>query len=605
MARNFYYYTRNSYTGGMNNSDEPDQLREDECVLIQNGITNAVGYLDKRSGNSYVGNIATTITTPDFTGSGLDDLTASGSFDELTASTDYVVEIDAEGTPDTFKWSNDDGTTWEAEGVEATGAAQELENGISITFGADTGHTLGESWSFTTSMTDNPILGLATLITDAGVSKELRIQTTKLEYNNSGTWTEIGSDEFTTGLDAFFTQAGNKIYISNGTDNNMSYDGTTLTDLGNTTYPKGKYSDFWKNYLFVCGDGVLNGTTYKNRVWFSDLGDPDTFTTGTNYFDVGKSDGQAITGIASLGEFLVIFKRKSIYILSGSSPDAWILSDGVNNISQIANGIGCVSAKSIVRVGNDLWFMSDDGIRSVRRNEQGSIPLMGLVSGNMNGTISEINWSYAHRIAGTYFDNKVYMAIPTGTSTTNDTVMVANTAIQLDKQTNPHPWFVYTGWEPYCFSIHLGGTTPELHYGDSTTTNVIQAETGNIDYTSSTGIDFDIKGMMIDLKVPEMKKTARFMKYGVSGSGNYNLAFYSSTEGNTWKFRENINLQQGDVWDTGVWGTDDWSYLNEIKGKIALKIGSPQLMLRFRNTGNNQPITLYPYTVAIKQRKLK
>lgn len=604
MARNFYYYTKNSFTGGMNDSDEQDQLKDDECTLIQNAITNAVGYLEKRKGNEYEGNIATTITTPDFTGSGLDDLTASGSFDELTGETDYVVEIDGEGTPDTFKWSNDDGTTWEATGVEATGEAQELENGISITFAADTGHTLGETWSFTASMTTNPILGLHTLITDAGATKELRVQTTTLEYNNSGTWTSIDAG-FTTGLDTWFTQAGNKVYILNGTESVHSYDGTTVSDLGNSTYPNGKYATFWKNYLFICGDGVLNGSTYSNRVWFSDLGDPDTFTTGTNYFDVGKSDGQDITGIASLGEFLVIFKRKSIYILSGSNPDAWVLSASVNNLSQIANGIGCVSAKSVVQVGNDLWFMSDDGIRTIRRNEQGSIPLMGLVSGNVNGIIDDINWTYASKIAGVYFDNKVYMAIPTGTSTTNDTVLVANTAIQLDKPFNPHPWFVYTGWNPYCWSVYLGGSTPELHYGDSATTNVIKAESTDSDATSSTGIDFDVRGKMIDLQVPEMKKTVRFIKYGVLGSGDYDLNLYTSRDGNTWTFREAINMQQGNTWNSAVWGTDEWSYLNESKAKTALKIGSPQIMVRFYNLGNDEPITLYPFTLAIKQRKLK
>lgn len=604
MARNFYYYTKNSFTGGMNDSDEQDQLKDDECTLIQNAITNAVGYLEKRKGNEYEGNIATTITTPDFTGSGLDDLTASGSFDELTGETDYVVEIDGEGTPDTFKWSNDDGTTWEATGVEATGEAQELENGISITFAADTGHTLGETWSFTASMTTNPILGLHTLITDAGATKELRVQTTTLEYNNSGTWTSIDAG-FTTGLDTWFTQAGNKVYILNGTESVHSYDGTTLTDLGNTTYPNGKYAAFWKNYMFICGDGVLNSTTYNSRVWFSNLGDPDTFTTGTDYFDVNKSDGQDITGIASLGEFLVIFKRKSIYIMSGSNPDAWKLSGSVNNLSQIANGIGCVSAKSIVQVGNDLWFMSDDGVRSIRRNEEGSIPLMGLVSGNVNGIIDDINWTYASKIAGVYFDNKVYMAIPTGTSTTNDTVLVANTRIQLDKPFNPHPWFVYTGWNPYCWSVYLGGSTPELHYGDSTTTNVIQAESTDSDATSSSGIDFDVRGKMIDLQVPEMKKTVRFIKYGVLGSGDYDLNLYTSRDGNTWTFREAINMQQGNTWNSAVWGTDEWSYLNESKAKTALKIGSPQIMVRFYNLGNDEPITLYPFTLAIKQRKLK
>lgn len=604
MARNFYYYTKNSFTGGMNDSDEQDQLRDDECTLIQNAITNATGYLKKRKGNEYVGNIATTISSPDFTGTGLDDLTASGYFDILTDETNYVVEIDAQGTPDTFKWSNDDGTTWKETGVEITGDAQELENGIKITFGSNTGHTAGEFWSFTASMTTTPITGLATFITDAGSVKELRIQGTALQYNNSGVWTNLDTG-FTTGLDTWFTQAGNKIYILNGTDYVHSYDGTTVTDLGNTTYPNGKYATFWKNYLFICGDGIIDGTNYKSRVWFSALGDPDSFTIGTDYFDVGKSDGQDIMGIAPLGEFLVIFKRKSIYIMSGSNPDAWRLTGSVNNLSQIANGIGCVSAKSIVQVGNDLWFMSDDGIRSIRRNEEGSIPLMGLVSGNVSGTIDTINWTYATKIAGVYFDNKVYMAIPTGTSTTNNKVLVANTMIQLDKPFNPHPWFVYTGWNVYCWNIYLSGSIPALHYGDAKTTNVIRAESTDSDATSSSGIDFDVRGKMIDLQVPEMKKTVRFMKYGVLGSGNYNLDLYTSLDGNTWTFRQSINMEQGNTWGSAVWGTDKWSYINETKAKVALKIGSSQVMIRFHNQGNDQPIMLYPFTLAIKQRKLK
>ena len=291
--------------------------------------------------------------------------------------------------------------------------------------------------------------------------------------------------------------------------------------------------------------------------------------------------------------------------MSGSNPDAWKLTGSVNNLSQIANGIGCVSAKSIVQVGNDLWFMSDDGIRSIRRNEEGSIPLMGLVSGNVSGTIDTINWTYATKIAGVYFDNKVYMAIPTGTSTTNNKVLVANTMIQLDKPFNPHPWFVYTGWNVYCWNIYLSGSIPALHYGDAKTTNVIRAESTDSDATSSSGIDFDVRGKMIDLQVPEMKKTVRFMKYGVLGSGNYNLDLYTSLEGNTWTFRQSINMEQGNTWGSAVWGTDKWSYINETKAKVALKIGSPQVMIRFHNQGNDQPIMLYPFTLAIKQRKLK
>lgn len=85
------------------------------------------------------------IGSPTFEGEGLDDLSSGGTYDDDEYYT-YVVEIDGTGTPDTFKWSDDDGKTWDAEGVSITGASQNLNRGVTITFGSTTGHTEGDKW---------------------------------------------------------------------------------------------------------------------------------------------------------------------------------------------------------------------------------------------------------------------------------------------------------------------------------------------------------------------------------------------------------------------------------------------------------------------------
>jgi len=82
-----------------------------------------------------------------FTGAGLDDMATSGSYGK-TGSLSYQIVIDATGTPDTFKWSNNGGVTFQATGVAITGVAQLLENGIYVTFPATTGHTLADLWDF-------------------------------------------------------------------------------------------------------------------------------------------------------------------------------------------------------------------------------------------------------------------------------------------------------------------------------------------------------------------------------------------------------------------------------------------------------------------------
>jgi hypothetical protein len=90
------------------------------------------------------------VGAPRFAGTGLDDLDAGGTYSG-TRPQSYVVEIDgigAEGGADTFRWSDDDGATWTAEGVSVTGDPQDLSAGVEVTFGAATGHSLGDLWRF-------------------------------------------------------------------------------------------------------------------------------------------------------------------------------------------------------------------------------------------------------------------------------------------------------------------------------------------------------------------------------------------------------------------------------------------------------------------------
>lgn len=83
-----------------------------------------------------------------FVGAGLNDGASAGTFTGLV-SRKFVVEIDLAAATDKFKWSKDGGVTWEATGVSITGAAQALAEGVTVAFGATTGHTLGDAWYFT------------------------------------------------------------------------------------------------------------------------------------------------------------------------------------------------------------------------------------------------------------------------------------------------------------------------------------------------------------------------------------------------------------------------------------------------------------------------
>lgn len=80
---------------------------------------------------------------------------------------------------------------------------------------------------------------------------------------------------------------------------------------------------------------------------------------------VGTDQGDIITGIASLGSLAIIAKRKSMYVLYGSSQtDFQILP------IETAAGKGCVAPDSFIRVDDAIFFLSADGVYQL----QGATP---------------------------------------------------------------------------------------------------------------------------------------------------------------------------------------------------------------------------------------
>lgn len=80
----------------------------------------------------------------------LNDMTVELNGYTGTFPVEYLVRISSTGTPDQIRYSTDDGLTWST-ATAITANAIALSNGITIKFGATTGHTLGSSWKFSPS----------------------------------------------------------------------------------------------------------------------------------------------------------------------------------------------------------------------------------------------------------------------------------------------------------------------------------------------------------------------------------------------------------------------------------------------------------------------
>jgi hypothetical protein len=91
--------------------------------------------------------LASTRGSASFTGSGLNDATAGGTYNGQISSGTYCAKIDTTGTPDKFKWGTNGACDNGATGVSVTGSAQTLSYGATILFAATTGHTLNDKWT--------------------------------------------------------------------------------------------------------------------------------------------------------------------------------------------------------------------------------------------------------------------------------------------------------------------------------------------------------------------------------------------------------------------------------------------------------------------------
>lgn len=111
----------------------------DQAIQIDNG--GAFG-----ASSAFLVDVATVLPAI-FIGTGLNDLTSGGAYTAglATPGAQFLVTIDATGTPDTFTWTINGGGG--ATGVAITGAAQTLSDGVTVTFAATTGHTLADQWT--------------------------------------------------------------------------------------------------------------------------------------------------------------------------------------------------------------------------------------------------------------------------------------------------------------------------------------------------------------------------------------------------------------------------------------------------------------------------
>ena len=117
-------------------------------------------------------------------------LSLTGTYNE-NSNKKYQVKIDNIGInfgdANTFKWSNDAGTSYVASGIVITNGEQILENDVKIQFPTTTGFSLNDTWNFTGLSVSNSTMQDFSYIEGAHQSTSMDSKGKLRFYVNNGT----------------------------------------------------------------------------------------------------------------------------------------------------------------------------------------------------------------------------------------------------------------------------------------------------------------------------------------------------------------------------------------------------------------------------------
>ena len=244
----------------------------------------------------------------------------------------------------------------------------------------------------------------------------------------------------------------NVVIVTNGKDTPVMFDGSKWTKLKNrrpvyndegnktgyvdangnecanessvqTYAPKGKFVELHYDRLWIAGD-----PSNPNRVYFSTngvngadiqdwtvpLADEEEINMHGGFLDVRSYDGSKIIGMKVVMNYITIFKEKSVWKVYGSSQENY-------QMIQVFSCDGAISDRSICVGNNGLFYLNKDGIYFFDGTNN------TIISKPIQTTINNMNSSYATNSVGIYEKGKYYLAIPTGTSETNNTLIMYDT----------------------------------------------------------------------------------------------------------------------------------------------------------------------------------
>jgi hypothetical protein len=173
----------------------------------------------------------------------------------------------------------------------------------------------------------------------------------------------------------------------------------------------------------------------------------EVFDLTVNNFTINLGGNDSIVGVLPWieNQFLV-FMKKSI-LMAFVEPSGYVVGDspGVNSsITVVSTEVGALSRKSIISAGQFVLFLSGKGVHLL--TPQLDLKVIGNtlpLSEPIADFFETVNFAYISGATSCYYNNRFYIALPTGESTRNNSVLVYNTLNSAWESVDTYPTGLY------------------------------------------------------------------------------------------------------------------------------------------------------------------
>lgn len=339
--------------------------------------------------------------------------------------------------------------------------------------------------------------------------------------------------------------------FTNGVDAPFQWNGTGNCSASTvpTNLTAAAYNAVFQNYYFLA-NVTVDGVNYRSRIHWANINSINTWTD-LDFNDVQRDDGQKITGLSTLGDRLVIFKDRSIWVAfftaNADTPFQFVPSN---------SAVGCMSHWSVQAVDNGIVFLSWDGLyffdgyNSFKISDRLNTTFQSILA---PGQFTKAVSMYQHT------KNRYYLAVTSSGNSSNDTVITwtkAQTTIATDA------FSVYTGLAASQMEmVYPDGVTETPYFGDYSGF-VYKADTGVDDYplTTRTAINsyYYTNWLSYDDLCDQKETLSAYLYYQINEATLNFVYSYDFNQNDV--FSVNVTTgASGSLWGSAVWGQFTWA----------------------------------------------